>query len=101
MQLNVSQRKSAIFDLFSTIAKFLADKLLLYKKNDGYGFHEENIRAITVKETKIGRFAERPTPIIAPYNFNFCRASNFTVPCVPMQNIAATVVNVPCKRDLS
>jgi hypothetical protein len=24
------------------IAKFLADKLLLYKKNDGYGFHEEN-----------------------------------------------------------
>jgi hypothetical protein len=42
MQLNVSQRKSAIFVLLSTVAKFLADKLLLYKKNDGYGFHEEN-----------------------------------------------------------
>jgi hypothetical protein len=42
MQLNVSQRKSAIFVCLSTVAKFLADKLLLYKKNDGYDFHEEN-----------------------------------------------------------
>jgi hypothetical protein len=42
MQLNVSDRKSAIYVLLSTVAEFLADKLLLYKKNDGYGFHEEN-----------------------------------------------------------
>jgi hypothetical protein len=42
MQLNVSQRKSCIFVLLSTASKFLADKLLLYKKNDGYGFHKEN-----------------------------------------------------------
>jgi hypothetical protein len=42
MRLNVSQPKHAIFVLSSTVAKFLADKLLLYKKNDGYGFHEEN-----------------------------------------------------------
>ena len=46
MRLNVSQRKSATFVLPSTVAKFLADKLLLYKKNDGYGFHELEIRAI-------------------------------------------------------
>jgi hypothetical protein len=45
MRLNVSQRKSATSVLSSTVAKFLADKLLLYKKNDGYGFREE-IRAI-------------------------------------------------------
>jgi hypothetical protein len=42
MRLNVSQRKSATFHVLpSTVAKFLADKLLLYKKNDGYGFHEQ------------------------------------------------------------
>jgi hypothetical protein len=40
--INVSQRKSAIFVLSSIVAKSLADNLLLYKKNDGYGFHEEN-----------------------------------------------------------
>jgi hypothetical protein len=40
--INVSQRKSAIFVLSSIVAKSLADNILLYKKNDGYGFHEEN-----------------------------------------------------------
>ena len=34
-------RKSAIFVLSWIVATSLADKLLLYKKNDGYGgFHE-------------------------------------------------------------
>jgi hypothetical protein len=39
---NTSQQKSAIFVLSRTVGKSLADKLLLYKKNDGYGFQEES-----------------------------------------------------------
>jgi hypothetical protein len=42
MQLNVFRRTSAIFVLSSIFSKSLADKLLLYKQNEGYTFHEEN-----------------------------------------------------------
>jgi hypothetical protein len=43
MQFNVSQGKSDIFAFSSIVAKSLGDTLLLYKKNYGYGFHEENM----------------------------------------------------------
>ena len=66
MQLKVSQRKSAIFVLSSIVAMSLADKLLLHKKNDGYGFHEEN-----TGDTKVFNFGTYPTQLGTENNSNF------------------------------
>jgi hypothetical protein len=64
MHLNpVSQRKSAIFVLSSIVAKSLAKKnfsTLLEKWR--LRFSRRKYGRLTVKETKIGRFAERETP---------------------------------------
>ena len=66
MLLNVSQRKSAIFVLSSIVGMTLADKLLLYIRKMTVTVFTKKIQGLAVKVTKIGRFAERPTPYNRP-----------------------------------